>query len=449
MNGTVTKLMGNKRLSTVKNKGKDRVVQKKPEENVQKVAVWGCTSGLPDHTQLVCRNVAAVCRLAGHGLRVAGKENGVSILKSIDEGPFQMGTTRDTLLKGTDGVNNLVLIELEVYSDLSPEDIDRIWDNVENGSGSSETNERRSRINMYDEFEHFRRQGEIIHGGLTYVDSPKSSNDMRNIKMTMSRMQLNSKFVNNMLPEWGRFITAVNLNRGEQDNVVDEDVDEQPVQDLALNVDNMFQADDCDAFDSDVTEAPTAHAMFLANLSSADPVYDEASPSYDSDILSEVPDHDNYQDAVCEHHEVHEMHDKVQPNYVVDSHADYTSDSNMILYDQYVNGNAVPVVQSNVSSVPNNAYMMILNDNELSAQCVSVTTQNNVVDKSLIAELATYKEQVELYERRAKFELTKNEQKINEQLRIVIADRNLIEENLKRELHSVKLQLTTTINHNK
>ncbi|GJT11280.1 hypothetical protein Tco_0858322 [Tanacetum coccineum] len=31
---------------------------------------------------------------------------------------------------------------------------------------------------------------------------------------------------------------------GGQDNAVDEDMDEQPVQDLALNVDNVFQADD-------------------------------------------------------------------------------------------------------------------------------------------------------------------------------------------------------------
>ncbi|GKG38123.1 hypothetical protein Tco_0457346, partial [Tanacetum coccineum] len=31
---------------------------------------------------------------------------------------------------------------------------------------------------------------------------------------------------------------------GGQDNVIDDDVDEQPVQDLALNVDNVFQADD-------------------------------------------------------------------------------------------------------------------------------------------------------------------------------------------------------------
>ncbi|GJT96735.1 retrovirus-related pol polyprotein from transposon TNT 1-94 [Tanacetum coccineum] len=213
---------------------------------------------------------------------------------------------------------------------------------------------------------------------------------------------------------------------GGHDNAVDEDVDEQPVQDLALNVDNVFQADDCDAFDIDVEKAPTAQTMFMANLSSADPVYDEAGPSYDSDILSEVHDHDQYQDAICEHHEEHEMH------------------------DDYVKDNAVPVVQSNVSSVPNDAYMMIYNDMyEPHAQSVSKITRNTVVDNSLTAELATYKEQVELYERRAMFELTEREQKIDEQLRIVITDRNIKEENLKKELHSVKLQLASTINHNK
>ncbi|GKD99639.1 hypothetical protein Tco_1387623 [Tanacetum coccineum] len=237
---------------------------------------------------------------------------------------------------------------------------------------------------------------------------------------------------------------------GGQDNVVDEDVDEQPSQDLALNMDNVFQADDYDAFDFDVDESPTVQTMFMANLSSANPAYDEASPSYDSNILSEVPDYDNYQDAVCENHEVHEMHDDAQPLYVVDSHADYTSDSNMIPYDQYIKDNAVPVVQSNVSSVPNDAYMMILNDMvEQSAQCVSVTTQNNVVDKSLTAELATYKEQVEMYERLDKFELTEREQKIDEQLRIVITNHNIKEEILKRELHSIKPQFNSTIIHNK
>nr|GEW16377.1 reverse transcriptase domain-containing protein [Tanacetum cinerariifolium] len=344
-----------------------------------------------------------------------GKENGVNILKSIDEGPFQMETLRETVTEGT--------------------------------------------------------EGETIHD--YYVRFVKLINDMRNIKMTMSRMQLNFKFINNMLPEWGRFITAMKLNKGLRDSNYDQlyaylkqhevHADEKKmmldrftqhtVDPLALMVDRIEDmgtmhgvqvqlvigelrtefADDCDAFDSDADEVPTAHTMFMANLSSADPVYDEAGPFYDSDVLSEVHDHDDYQDAVCEHHEVHEMHDDVQPNYVVDSHTGYTSDSNMIPYDQYVMDNTVQIVQSNVSTVPNDAYMMILNDvHEPPAQHVYVITQTKVVDKSLTAEVAKYKEQVKQYERRARFELTKKEHKIDEELRIVITDRNIKEENLKK-----------------
>ncbi|GJX92902.1 hypothetical protein Tco_0347488 [Tanacetum coccineum] len=57
-----------------------------------------------------------------------------------------------------------------------------------------------------------RNKGETIH---EYdVRFTKLINDMRNIKMTMPKMQLNSKFVNTMLPEWGRFMTAVKLNKG-------------------------------------------------------------------------------------------------------------------------------------------------------------------------------------------------------------------------------------------
>ncbi|GJV97203.1 hypothetical protein Tco_1548780 [Tanacetum coccineum] len=173
--------------------------------------------------------------------------------------------------------------------------------------------------------------------------------------------------------------------------------------DLALTVDNIFQADQCDAFDSDVDEAPTAQTMLMVNLSSVDPIYDETDPSYDSDILSEVQDLDNYQDAVDEHHEVHEMYNDVQLNYVVDSDDEYTSGSNVILYDQYVKDKAELVVHSNVSYVPNDAYMMIINEmHKQATQCVSANKQNKVVIASLTAKLARYKEQVKLYKRRAR-----------------------------------------------
>ncbi|GJZ37872.1 integrase, catalytic region, zinc finger, CCHC-type containing protein [Tanacetum coccineum] len=118
---------------------------------------------------------------------------------------------------------------------------------------------------------------------------------------------------------------------GGQDHTFNDDVDEPSVQDLALNVDKVFQADQCDASDSDV---------------------------------------------------------------------EYMSDSNIIPYEQYVKNNAEQVVQSNVSSVPNDALMMIINDmQEQAAQCISANEHNKVVNESLTAELARYKEQVEIYEK--------------------------------------------------
>ncbi|GJR24769.1 hypothetical protein Tco_0973296 [Tanacetum coccineum] len=521
-----------------------------------------------------------------------GKDNGENILKSIDEGPFMMGKFRETLVEATEGALHLGPERDRVFADLTPEEKERfkadiratnillqglpidiytlinhytdtkdIWNNVKMLLEGSELTKDERESQLYDEFEHFRQnKGETIHE--YYVRFTKLINDMRNIKMTMPKMQLNSKFVNNMLPEWGRFVTAVKLNRGlktsnydqlyaylkqheahanenkmmlerynqhaidtlalvsngrqnkgqenyvrgavatgnrgdqnrvgnanpgqarqikcyncngtwhiarnytqpkrpqnleyfkdkmllmqaqeneavldeeqllfiagGQTNTFDDDVDEEPVQDLALNEDNVSQADQCDAFDSDVDEAPTTQTMFMANLSLADPIYDEVGPSYDLDILSEVQDHDNYVDSID---------------------AEYTSDSNMISYEQYVKDNAVPVVQSNVSSVPNDALMMIINDmHEQTVQCVSMNEQSNIVNASLTAELARYKEQVKLYERRVRFELSEREQKIDEQFRIIITDRNIKEESLKKELHFVKMQLNSTIGHNK
>nr|GFC55498.1 hypothetical protein [Tanacetum cinerariifolium] len=137
--------------------------------------------------------------------------------------------------------------------------------------------------------------------------------------------------------------------------------------------------------------------MFMANLSSADPITDEAGPSYDSDILSEVQDHNQYLDDTCSYQEEHVMHDSVQLDHVVDLHADHTSVSNMIQYDQYVKDIDVSVVHINASSITNDTFMMIYDDMcEPIAPSVSNSSWNAVVKNSLTAELATYREQVEL-----------------------------------------------------
>ncbi|GJZ60063.1 hypothetical protein Tco_0615879, partial [Tanacetum coccineum] len=121
------------------------------------------------------------------------------------------------------GAPNLGPERPRVYSDLSPKDKERYNANIR------ETDILLQRLpkDIYSFINHYtdtkdiwdNNKGETFHD--YYVRFDKLINDMRNIKMTMSRMQLNSKFMNNMLPEWGRFVTTVKLNRGLRDSNYD------------------------------------------------------------------------------------------------------------------------------------------------------------------------------------------------------------------------------------
>ncbi|GKA48036.1 retrovirus-related pol polyprotein from transposon TNT 1-94 [Tanacetum coccineum] len=180
--------------------------------------------------------------------------------------------------------------------------------------------------------------------------------------------------------------------------------------DLARNKDNVFQADKCDTFDSDVNDEPTAQSIFMANLSSAGPTNLQASSS-DASILSEVPDLENTNVASNNDQVEHEIHSEVQQSTVIDSNNADMGNSNVIPYEQYLNTNDVSVVPSCASSAPNTAYVVIDNN---------VHTSN----EPLVTELAIYKEQVAIYEQRAKFELTEREHRMDDQMRILIQDRN-------------------------
>nr|GEX18961.1 retrovirus-related Pol polyprotein from transposon TNT 1-94 [Tanacetum cinerariifolium] len=376
-----------------------------------------------------------------------GKENGIYILQSIDHGPFKLGTTRDTLGTTPEGG---VLLEQErprMYDDLNdnekkrfdadvratnivlqglPKDIYKlinhnieakvIWDNVKMLLAGFELAKEYRESQLYDEFERFKMlSGENINE--YYVRFHKLVNDIRNIRMTMPNIQLNSKFVNNMSPEWDRLrenlleeivqlamgehklelrMSMQNFDyfkdkmllmqtqensavldeeellflTGEQTNNFDADVDDHPVRDLTLIDDNIFQADECDAFDLDVDDEPTARSIFMANLSSAVPTNQQADPS-NASILFE---------------DEHEIYNEVQQKNII-----YSTKDHMDAY------------------VPHDP---------------------------LVTELNIYKEQLAIYEQRARFELRLREQKMDEQMSILIQDRDQKEENLKKELHS-------------
>ncbi|GJT75101.1 retrovirus-related pol polyprotein from transposon TNT 1-94 [Tanacetum coccineum] len=630
-----------------------------------------------------------------------GKENGLQILQSIDQGPFELGTTRDTLGTTPEGGVLLGPERPRTYEDLSdtekkrydadvratnivlqglPKDIYKlinhnieakaIWDNVKMLLAGSELTKEDRESQLYDEFERFKMlPGENINE--YYVRFHKLVNDMRNIIMTMPNIQLNSKFVNNMSPEWDRITPPINdqlafmstvqphaqsshvqshqypssstnpqslqypqfpetsqidsgytqtdeildnitkqmallaqsfratlpqtnnqlrtssntrnqatiqdgrvfihnvqgrqsqnqryfargngtagnggaQNRagnasagqgkpvkcyncngvghisrnytqpkrpqnsdyfkdkmllmqaqengavldedellflaGEQGNTFDVDVDNQPVQNLALNEDNIFQADECDTFDSDVDDEPTAQTIFMANLSSAGSANQQAGPS-NASILSEVHTLENDIDHSVTNQDEHEIHNEVQQSNVIDSTSVYMGNNNVIPYEQYLLVNNISVVLSCASSTLTNVCVLSDNDqqiykrsikcnsnvipyeqyliiNEVSVEpsCASsilndayVLHDNNayIPHDPLVSELNIYKQQVAMYKQHAKFDLTLREQKMDEQMSILIQDRNKKEENLKKELHSVKLQLNSTIKSNK
>ncbi|GKC61087.1 hypothetical protein Tco_1088685 [Tanacetum coccineum] len=154
-----------------------------------------------------------------------GKDNGVNIMKLITEGPFQMGTFIQTPVEETEGTLQLGPEHARVFTYLFAEEKERykvdiratnillqgipkdiytlinhytdakdIWDNVKMILEGSELTKDDRESQLYDEFEHFRQiKGE--HSCLTMLSLSKPYNDMRNIKMTMPKMQLNSKFV--------------------------------------------------------------------------------------------------------------------------------------------------------------------------------------------------------------------------------------------------------------
>ncbi|GJT17343.1 hypothetical protein Tco_0876049 [Tanacetum coccineum] len=123
----------------------------------------------------------------------------------------------------------------------------------------------------------------------------------------------------------------------------------------------LFLADECNAFDSDFDDEPTAQSIFMANLSSAGPANLQSGPS-NASILSEVHILENTIDHSVTNQDEHETHNEVQQENVIDSTSVDMGNSNVIPYEQYLSVDNIYVVPSCASSVLNEACVLIDND---------------------------------------------------------------------------------------
>ncbi|GJU20915.1 hypothetical protein Tco_1154257 [Tanacetum coccineum] len=141
-------------------------------------------------------------------LFIKGKEHGKLLIDSVLNGPFQYGTMVEPRNETTP-----TTIRARTYADLTNEE--KICESVDIKATNivlrgSELSLQEQESKLYDDFNTFTSMPrETIHS--YYMRFAHLINDMHTIGMTMKPLQVNTKFVNHLQPEWRKFITGVKL----------------------------------------------------------------------------------------------------------------------------------------------------------------------------------------------------------------------------------------------
>nr|GEV85376.1 integrase, catalytic region, zinc finger, CCHC-type, peptidase aspartic, catalytic [Tanacetum cinerariifolium] len=184
--------------------------------------------------------------------------------------------------------------------------------------GTSLTKQEREckMYNAFDKFTHIKR--ESLHQ--YYLRFTQLINDMNIYKMNMEQFQVNTKFLNSLPSEWILLVEAQGngkvLNEEELEFLADHGIAKGLVKQSVITHNAAYQADDLDAYDSDCDEISTAKEVLMANLSK---------------------------------NEIH-------------------SDSNLILYSQYLSESQNAAVQDTNSSAQQDALILFVFE-QLSNQC--------------------------------------------------------------------------------
>ncbi|GJS96115.1 hypothetical protein Tco_0803083 [Tanacetum coccineum] len=183
------------------------------------------------------------------------------------------------------------------------------------------------------------------------------------------------------------------LNPRKQATINDGRVTVQPVHGRQISYDvgttrtfTSGATDDLDAYDSDCDELNTTKVVLMANLS-----------HFGSDALAEVHNHDNVNNNMIDQ-VVQVMLSSKQSNVMNHSETEITSDSNIILYSQYVIESQQAVVQ-NYNSFAQQDELILSVIGQLNTQvanCTKINLENKSVNDTLTAELERYKEQVKV-----------------------------------------------------
>ncbi|GJY35411.1 hypothetical protein Tco_0420789 [Tanacetum coccineum] len=126
------------------------------------------------------------------------------MLESIENGPLVYPTIEEN-----GQIRNKRYVELTEQEKLQDDSKD-IWDRVKLLMQGTELSYQERECKLYNEFDKFTSvKGESLHEyNLRFA---QLINDMHIIGMTMQQVQVNTKFLNALQPEWSKFVTDVKL----------------------------------------------------------------------------------------------------------------------------------------------------------------------------------------------------------------------------------------------
>ncbi|GJU67537.1 hypothetical protein Tco_1253796 [Tanacetum coccineum] len=322
-----------------------------------------------------------------------GKENGLQILQSIDQGPFELGTTRDALGTTPEGGVLLGPERPRTYEDLSdtkrrndtvsclqyvlqgyPKDIYKSHQSSNIEAKAFGTRAQPLPPDNYQLRTHTTPKSSNIQDGRVVVSGisrAKNQNQryfaggnwynrngvhsigsrIANVKVKgnqSSVMIINGvgHIARNVLSQRRHRILIITGQRCcEQAKENEQLLDEEELLFLAGEQGNTFDAD----------------SILHGNLSSVGSANPQAGPS-NASILSEVHILENAIDHSVSNQDEHEIHNKVQPSNVIDSTSVHMGNSNVIPYEQYVSVNDISVVPSCASSALNSVCVSPVND---------------------------------------------------------------------------------------
>ncbi|GKA48976.1 hypothetical protein Tco_0741934, partial [Tanacetum coccineum] len=193
------------------------------------------------------------------------------------------------------------------------------------------------------------------------------------------------------------WVTVQPLQERQNSYAADPGIAKGPVTQSVITHNAAFQADDLDAYDSNCDEISTTKSVLMDNLS-----------SYGKDVLSEVPIFKNTNNDML-NQSVQEM-SYSEPSYFVEHPKnEIYSDSNIILYSQYLTESQNAAIQDTNSFAQQDALILSV-FKQLSNQVTNynkINNENFIANETLSAKLERYKERVKLLEERQNVDLGK------------------------------------------